>query len=300
MTGRTKPMASVVFGRVRGALIDCCELQSQLQWKGEGFEMKIPGMEGSGSDGAQQDSGLGKEVDMRAASLRSKSKPAAAPETLDQAWLLVAHVAIWDAQGKIYGGFLRDWLINGEPAKDVDMLVSDGTILANKAIIKSKLESYRFVCTNDNPLRGGKPSEDCGHNLKFRFTDKAGQSHQMEVDILALKCVPKVAPGVDCDVGNFAFDKDGLRFKVHKKGFVSMEKSVKHCKAKQFVFYRKLPDGPGDCEEARLHKYILQKGWTCLSPIPNEVISRLRLPASNVKPESEFAQSYWTFTEVLS
>jgi hypothetical protein len=177
-------------------------------------------------------------------------------------------------------GILRDWLIRGETANDVDTHVDD--VQQKKETIKSVLARHGLVCHNER-------KKGSAYTLCFKF-----QGETLEMDLVEPKTKPKTPPGVDCDVGNFAFDKKGLHLKVGNSKLVSLSKAIKHCQSKKFVFYRQLPDGPNDKEEGRLSKYI-SRGWTCKSPIPPDVVQRLNLPSNLLKPKKKYAKPWWTY-----
>jgi len=112
------------------------------------------------------------------------------------------------------------------------------------------------------------------------------------MDLIDPSMVPKTPPGVDCDVGNFAFDKHGLRLKVDNSKLVSLSKAIKHCQSQKFVFYRQLPAAS---EERRLTKYMTERGWTCKSPIPEQVVRQLNLPRELLKPKQKYSKPWWTY-----
>ena len=147
-----------------------------------------------------------------------------------------------------------------------------------KDTIKSVLARHGLVCHNER-------KKGSAYTLCFKF-----QGETLEMDLVEPKTKPKTPPGVDCDVGNFAFDKKGLHLKVGNSKLVSLSKAIKHCQSKKFVFYRQLPS----TEEGRLSKYI-GRGWTCKSPIPPDVVQRLNLPSNLLKPKKKYAKPWWTY-----
>ncbi len=177
-------------------------------------------------------------------------------------------------------GILRDWLIRGETANDVDTLVDD--VQKKKEQIKTVLERHGLKCVEEK-------KKGAAHTLYFKF-----QEHTLEMDLVDPKTQPKTPPGVDCDVGNFAFDKGGLKMKVDNSKLVSLSKAIKHCQSKKFVFYRQLPSD--HCtEERRLTKYMRDRGWTCKSPIPDEIVQNLQLPSELLKPKAKYTKPWWTY-----
>ena len=174
-------------------------------------------------------------------------------------------------------GILRDWLIRGETANDVDTLVDD--VQKRKEQVKTVLARHGLVCIQEKP-------KGAAHTLCFDF-----QGETLEMDLVA-RTLPMTPPGVDCDVANIAFDKDGLRLKVGNPKLVSLSKAIKHCQSKKFVFYRQLPSAS---EERRLTKYMRERGWTCKSPIPHEIVQKLQLPSELLKPQDKYAKPWWTY-----
>ena len=175
-------------------------------------------------------------------------------------------------------GFLRDWLINGETANDVDTLVDN--VLQRKSTIIQVLQRHGLQYVSER-------QKGSAWTLTFNF-----QGQPLEMDLLDHSMVPKTAPGVDCDVGNFAFDQGGLRRKVENSNLVSLHKAIKHCQSKKLVFYRQLPQVS---EERRLIKYMSERGWTCKSPVPEEVVQRLQLPRQLLKPKAKYSKPWWTY-----
>ena len=160
----------------------------------------------------------------------------------------------------------------------MDTLVDD--VQKKKELIKTVLERHGLKCVEEK-------TKGAAHTLCFKF-----QGDTLEMDLVDPRTQPKTAPGVDCDVGNFAFDKDGLRLKVGNPKLVSLSKAIKHCQSKKFVFYRQLPSAS---EERRLTKYMSERGWTCKSPIPHEIVQKLQLPSELLKPKDKYAKPWWTY-----
>ena len=175
-------------------------------------------------------------------------------------------------------GILRDWLIRGESANDVDTLVDD--VQKKKELIKTVLERHGLKCIQEK-------TKGAALTLCFDF-----QGETLKMDLVDPRTQPKTAPGVDCDVGNIVFDKGGLRMKVDNSKLVSLSKAIKHCQSKKFVFYRQLPSAS---EERRLTKYMRERAWTCKSPIPHEIVQKLQLPSELLKPKDKYAKPWWTY-----
>jgi len=234
----------------------------------------------------------------------------------------VAHAAIFDAGCVVYGGFLRDWVVRGETAGDVDVRTSDYD--ATEQAMSTALQEFSISISD---------SQQWGQNKNYRRLQYTWQGNAIYVDLVNPILVPFTPPGVDCDVGNLQLDKhNGLHLKVP---LVSLAKSIEHCMSKKFVLFydlsarsscalypffktvmcknhpncgygdrcifahgpeelRKL-DKTGDGSEPagrRLEKYI-KRGWICKSHVPPDVASRLGLSTKQLKPKEKFLKPYW-------
>ena len=204
----------------------------------------------SSDDVVSPDRRLPAAVRTRLSLLMRKQKPAA-PLNADDAKLHIAHAAIHDAGTTIYGGFVRDWVIRGESANDID--VSTSNYDATERTLTETLErvSIHFVQAK---LWG--VTNAC-RRLEFSFEGADGATVPLEVDLVDPSKVPHTPPGVDCDVGNLKIDqRGGLQLKV--AGLVSLEKTVKHAIAQKFVLFY---EPSGDVARRRVDKYT-GRGWT--------------------------------------
>ena len=106
MAGRARALTSSVVGRVRAKLIETLGLEQNLQWSpgGDSMEMNMLNPEtASGAEVAANGQGISSGVEKRQMLLLSPTKPPN-PQNKDQALLMIAHTAIWDADGAVYGG----------------------------------------------------------------------------------------------------------------------------------------------------------------------------------------------------
>jgi hypothetical protein len=100
MTGRAKALTSVVVGRVRAKLIESLGLAQQLKWSGGNDTMEMNMLNPQVPGGATEKNTM---LNKRQMLLLTQAKPGM-PQNKDQAILLMAHTAIWDAGGSVYGG----------------------------------------------------------------------------------------------------------------------------------------------------------------------------------------------------
>ena len=108
MAGRARALKSSVVGRVRAKLIETLGLEQNLQWSsaagGDSMDMNMLNPEtASGAEVAADGQGVSSGFQKRQMLLRTPNKPPN-PKNKDQALLMIAHTAIWDADGCVYGG----------------------------------------------------------------------------------------------------------------------------------------------------------------------------------------------------
>eukprot|EP00029_Vermamoeba_vermiformis_P009953 TRINITY_DN512_c0_g2_i1.p1 TRINITY_DN512_c0_g2~~TRINITY_DN512_c0_g2_i1.p1 ORF type:complete len:2506 (-),score=-35.58 TRINITY_DN512_c0_g2_i1:398-7915(-) len=201
----------------------------------------------------------------------------------DEVMLLLAHATVWEANCSLYGGFVRDWVINGDPANDIDVGLP---LLGSVQSVRDTLQHYAATI-------GIQLTEEKQKGMAHTLVFSGSFGKNVEVDLVDLSN-PRTNPGVDCDVGNFLINKAlSLTRKVEGK-LLSLAVSQKHCQRKKFVFYYN-PQTSGDASmcEARLIKY-LSRGWICLSPLPQALIAKLSAYHSQLKPKQKYNQPWWT------
>ena len=152
---------------------------------------------------------------------------------------------------------MRDWVINGAPANDVDCLLSDAAAVS-AAVGQLQQLAQRSGWTVNGPRTKGAAS-----TLTFAASDG---SWMFDLDLVSATEVNKVriSPYVDCDAGNMKLTQNGLELKVRSTPggtpLNSLNVSIQHCQRKQFEFYYDPNDRVG---QQRLQKYA-KKGWTQL------------------------------------
>lgn len=197
----------------------------------------------------------------------------------------LVHSAIWNLGCSVYGGYVRDWIIRGEDANDIDIRVPNGinsSIVATNLINVASQIKVRLI--REEKLQAI-------HKLYFRPLESTEKD--IGVDLVP-ENLPKniyTPPGVDCDVGNFCISKEGLRRKNPQAGKqISICDSIEHAINKQFVFFYDIQDiRQGKRNLDRLIKYF-QRGWTCLNAISHPNIQQYR---HLIKPK-EIYNKDWT------
>ena len=179
------------------------------------------------------------------------------------AMLLLAHTAVWTARCCVYGGFIRDFIVRGERANDVDVGYRDGPVG------RDRLKTAVLAQVGKLGLSYNVRDKGMAYAIKV----SGSGMEAFDIDLVDLTKVQQVAssPGVDSDVGNLVLeltdDSSGglpLKLKINKPHLATLAVSLEHCRAKKFLFYY---EGGGNGDAIRLSKY-LSRGWTCLNTLP--------------------------------
>ncbi|KAG9396463.1 Pre-mRNA splicing factor RNA helicase [Carpediemonas membranifera] len=179
----------------------------------------------------------------------------------------VARVLLHRVPGlTIYGGSVRDWVIRGEAPNDIDCKIPDDTNIESISAELTRLPQVTFA---QYLQPGSKPSHQILLQTVFG---------QVDIDFVTDTIAKQLAtrpPFVEADVSNFAVSVErNLHPKVaaiRGKPF-DMEEAMEHALNKQFVFYMSY-DASASYYCRRLLKYV-NKGWECLSPVPQEAKDR--------------------------
>jgi len=198
----------------------------------------------------------------------------------DDMLLFLAHCVVWKAGCSVYGGFVRDLIINGESATDIDVEVK-----------ASGPQEIKRVC-------GIIKHEAAAHKIKYVEEKQKGAAHTLvfsggwlgnniEVDLVD----PNIArsdPGVDTDTGNLMINSRNLLSRKQAVG-PSLNKIIKHCNNKKFVFLYSFAEEES-VWSTRMLKY-LKRGWTCITPVPSHIIaSHFASYSSLLKGEGKYRQ----------
>lgn len=214
--------------------------------------------------------------------LLSSIQPELFPNIRDNVILCLVHTLIWNSNSTIYGGFVRDWVIRGEPANDIDVSIP---IDDNTATNIASLLNQQFRNTN---IRNTEiKSKGMAKTLVFQGP---WVGKQIEVDLVDPN-LKKPAPGVDTDVGNLCIRPRGiLDTRVSSVGkHISIAKSISHCQKKKFVYLYEY-NADKEMSRKRVGKY-LNRGWVCLTFIPDHEFVRFN---SLKRGKSKYSYSWWT------
>lgn len=260
--GHAKSLMGVLVGRIQSALCDM-------------FHLDVDDLQVSMPAGA-----IGQKIqnNPRLMKLSTNRQPTAL-NTRDDAMLLLAHAAIWQAGCSVYGGFVRDWVIRGKRANDIDVLTPINGVQQVAGIMKNAAQAMNINLITEK-------AKGAAHTLVFSW---AGES--IDVDLVDPSQVNVIPPGVDCDAGNLMINSQGvLCKKVPAAGgaILSVHQSVEHVENKKFVFFYNV----SNCAESlrRLTKY-LERGWICLSKQPN--MPELQKYSNFLQPEQQYSRD-WT------
>ncbi|PRP83835.1 putative pre-mRNA-splicing factor ATP-dependent RNA helicase DHX32 [Planoprotostelium fungivorum] len=225
--GRAKTIASILLSRIQSYIESFCSNQ-----------LAVTQITGTNTT-------TGQHLRERLACL-SNNKPPTDWNTRDEGMLLIAHIIIWQTDSSIYGGFLRDWIVSGRSAVDIEVHVG-----GQPDVIKQKIvDSLRH--TNIRLLQETKPT---AYLVNVKFGNK---SWDVTVDLVQPHLIKNQnKPYVDSDVGNMEFNKTQfLHKKVHEAGGKDypIQKCMSHAQ-KKFVFLYNLKDDVNTSTPAIVPKY---------------------------------------------
>mmetsp|Transcript_18741 Transcript_18741/g.34725 ORF Transcript_18741/g.34725 Transcript_18741/m.34725 type:complete len:1228 (+) Transcript_18741:202-3885(+) len=236
-------------------------------------------------------------LEFRRSQLESRRPPAAPNMRVrEDVQILIAHVAIWEANCGVAGGFVRDYIINNDPCNDVDTLLLNGRDAYQvHAMLQNMASRHGGIRVSDVTGKGNtkkcviSSSSNCWVPIDVDLSDPT------KMDGLS------PAPGIDCNAGNLMFTQRGIVLKINVAGLPDVKTTIEHIKHKRFVYLQNFNDskiygsesGQSKCER-RLMKY-LERGWTCLTPVPNSIMSKDKFKKFKplVKPEAKFTKDWW-------
>ena len=219
----------------------------------------------------------------------STSVPYERPRTIAEAKMLIAWSAIWRINCAVYGGFVRDYIVRGENANDVDVLLVNGNG------VTSVMQMLGALCSE----HGWRVGADRKKGLADCATVTCGQwDGPIEVDLVDPQQVKQTspAPHVDSDAGNLMVDQKGLHLKVGNKNLPTLSQSIAHVRAKEFVvLYDTASADPHMCRQ-RIDKY-LKRGWVCLTQPSAQVCALMggdvKKYRSQIRPDVQFDKKWW-------
>jgi predicted RNA-binding protein YlqC (UPF0109 family) len=195
--------------------------------------------------------------------------------TRDDVMLQLAHALVWKCNASIYGGFLRDWVVRGESAHDIDVRLSPPQVTA--ASVETTL--VQFVANSPEAQRKRVTLMSRGQKgSSFALTFGAHGIAPFDIDLVDPSTIQnRMHPGVDCDAGNLMLNRSQSLCKKVEGAGSSLCTALKNIAKKQFVFYYALESGDAPRNAvalARLKKYLGRK-WTCRSAVPASVMGQL-------------------------
>jgi hypothetical protein len=221
---------------------------------------------------------------------------------------LLAHTALWHANCGVFGGYVRDYIMRGDKATDVDIHVNEHsencrTMVPVPPSWKRNRKAPVFIkkCVLDHAARIiDFVEEHYGLHLCQYRSNGAADCFQfsfgmpgwfVEMDFIGStdRTNQKMdSPGVDCDVGNLELRVVGdcLNLSESVPDIVPGEHIstiIQHCVDKSFVFFY---DPSTVRAQTRLEKYF-KKGWTCLTRMNQPRLGGL------FKPEDKYSLKWW-------
>ncbi|KAL0206955.1 hypothetical protein P9112_012666 [Eukaryota sp. TZLM1-RC] len=174
----------------------------------------------------------------------------------------LCHILLWECDCKIYGGYVRDWVIGNQTANDIDCTCPTTDVKATADKFLKSLQNSKLIY---NITSFDKVNALC-QRLKFKVGN-----YDMEVDFTAPGASRKIEgaspPFVEADVSNLQLCRTNyLSFKEPDASWnTDLSTVISHVMNQEFVFYYNLEKNPNQLYRL---KRRLKKGWVCLSKIP--------------------------------
>jgi HrpA-like RNA helicase len=184
--------------------------------------------------------------------------------TRDKAMLAMAHFIVWQLRAAVYGGFVRDWVVSGQAANDIDVRIAPGaSIVSLTKALEQEGKQYGLSLTG--PRKKGAANT-------VTLSGDGGLS--FEIDLVDPQAVPYSHPGVDSDVNNLVVQLDSqgqaeLNYKVPKPALVQaspIPTTIEHIQNKEFIFYYDQQRDAGMAQR-RIQK-MQGKGYTMIKYLP--------------------------------
>ncbi|KAL0221647.1 hypothetical protein RCL1_001501 [Eukaryota sp. TZLM3-RCL] len=204
---------------------------------------------------------------------------------------LIAHIAVVQCNLRVFGGFVRDYIVNNEEPSDVDIVFCPHKIGHPLKMIDkflNLLEEHNIRCSSPNSIF---VSDSYGYYSLKNLTNlekwRGGvlmihltlpDGSHCKVDLIS-KDHPSQFPGFDADVNNLAIDVEtGLYWCVSSavELKLSLTEAVINCINKEYLYFQ-------DVNFTQRLEKMTSKGYKCISPLPS-IVSEL---LDNVKSESD-------------
>jgi HrpA-like RNA helicase len=194
--------------------------------------------------------------------------------------LRAAHILVWKIGLEIYGGFIRDYVVRGEQANDIDTCTTGG--MSPEAASTAAIAALKDVgYTLDTPP---KKINAIAHHFS------APDGSKLHLDITAPAMLGDY-PHVDCSAGNLILSRDGIAKKRPFAGGaqLTVQDCIDHCRFKQFVsFCRTSPS-----EVRRVKAKYLDRGWCCINHVPaGPLLDLLRKHPDQYQPRDQFTTDF--------
>lgn len=211
----------------------------------------------------------------------------------------------------IYGGFVRDYLLRGETAKDLDVVVCLPQVTAggpNKtekdaaeerlALVQRCADALQAAVSRLSPplvetSRVSMPPYECSRDYLVVqiFSAAAGAGSDMSVQVEYSVAGSYVPGEVDADINNLAVASGCSLLPRDSAVPFSPPHTIRHCAAKQFAYVRQRGWKVG---VARLYKLLIEKGWSKVATIPCVHPHHRDSALDAYRPAGEWTCDEWT------
>lgn len=242
----------------------------------------------------------------------SPSSPLASPHTPRSVMLSVAQLILHRLPERclIYGGFVRDYLLRDETAKDLDVVVCLPQVKAgpNKtekdaaeerlALVQACADALQAAVSRLSPSLvetsrvSMPPYERCRDYLVVqKFAPASGPADGLEVQVEYCVAGSYVPGEVDADINNLAVASGCSILPRDAAVPFSPPHTLRHLAAKQFAYVRQRGWKVG---VGRLYKLLVEKGWTKVAKIPCVHPMHRDSALDAFRPAGEWTQPDWT------
>ncbi|GCA63523.1 hypothetical protein KIPB_010413 [Kipferlia bialata] len=203
--------------------------------------------------------------------LASSVTPQHTPGDRNSVMLMLVHHLIWATGCSVYGGFVRDWVIRGKEANDIDCLLPS----------MSQLDSVKASLIGCAKHLGLQWTGEVGHPNSYMVSFSGAGMAPISVDLVDphLSSPP---PHCECSAANVKINEKGVMAKKAYAGgdLVTLADCVSHIQSKSFVCFIDwgCAANTTGCDNLvrRVKRKYLDRGWSLLNRLPTTQMQRLQ------------------------
>ena len=170
---------------------------------------------------------------------------------------------LFQCKCEIYGGFIRDWIIDNKEPNDIDFLAKNGShiksFINHLALFAKENGIEMTVC----PIE----SVSCGKRVQIKFESRKF-TNLIKCDAIILEKSPEVC---DADVNNLLLNEKGRLVQKIKHQSYTVEESISNIQQKKFNFFQGWEED-ANYSTARVLK-LLNKNYRCNYGVPADKLN---------------------------